>query len=112
MLGPAQIGWALVVIAAALIGGLAASALVHASLVVAVIVSVVIGAIGVLVSAPLARAVARADRPLYQGHRAAHPKGLALRAAPRRPNPTHPTRLPRHPGAVVGRTPETPGPTA
>ncbi len=46
--GPAQIGWALLVIAAALIGGLAAAALVHESITIAVIVSVVAGGIGVL----------------------------------------------------------------
>ena len=45
---PAQVGWALLVIAAALIGGLAAAALVHTSLTVAVIVSVVAGGIAVL----------------------------------------------------------------
>ena len=47
--GPAQVGWALLVIAAALIGGLAAAALVHTSLTIAVIVSVVAGGIAVLV---------------------------------------------------------------
>ena len=46
--GPAQLGWVLLVIAAALIGGLAAAALVHASLTIAVIVSVVAGGIAVL----------------------------------------------------------------
>ena len=46
--GPAQLGWALLVIAAALIGGLAAAALVHTSLTIAVIVSVVAGGIAVL----------------------------------------------------------------
>ncbi len=46
--GPAQIGWALLVIAAALIGGLAAAALVHASITIAVIVSVVAGGVAVL----------------------------------------------------------------
>ena len=46
--GPAQLGWALLVLAAAVIGGLAAATLVHASVVVAVIVSVVVGGIGVL----------------------------------------------------------------
>ena len=46
--GPAQVGWALLVIAAALIGGLAAAALVHTSLIIAVIVSVVAGGIAVL----------------------------------------------------------------
>jgi hypothetical protein len=47
--GPAQFGWALLVIAAALIGGLAAATLVHASLIIAVIVSVVAGGIGVMI---------------------------------------------------------------
>jgi hypothetical protein len=46
--GPAQLGWVLLVIAAALIGGLAAAALVHTSLAIAVIVSVVAGGIAVL----------------------------------------------------------------
>jgi len=46
--GPAQIGWALLVIAAAVIGGLAAAALVDASVVVALIVSLVVGGIGVV----------------------------------------------------------------
>jgi hypothetical protein len=45
---PAQLGWALLVIAAALIGGLAAATLVHTSLTIAVIVSVVAGGIAVL----------------------------------------------------------------
>jgi hypothetical protein len=47
--GPAQFGWALVVIVAALIGGLAADRLGHASILIAVIVSLVAGALGVLV---------------------------------------------------------------
>ena len=47
--GPAQAGWALLVIVMALIGGLAAAALVNASLLIAVVVSVVIGAVGVVV---------------------------------------------------------------
>jgi hypothetical protein len=46
--GPAQLGWALLVIAAALIGGLAAATLVHTSLTIVVIVSVVAGGIAVL----------------------------------------------------------------
>jgi hypothetical protein len=46
--GPAQFGWALLVIAMALIGGLAAATLVNVSLVIAVVVSVVIGAVGVV----------------------------------------------------------------
>jgi hypothetical protein len=47
-LGPAQYGWALVVIVAALIGGLAADRIGHASILIAVIVSLVVGALGVL----------------------------------------------------------------
>jgi hypothetical protein len=47
--GPALFGWALVVIVAALIGGLAADRLGHASILIAVIVSLVAGALGVLV---------------------------------------------------------------
>ena len=47
--GPAQAGWALLVMAMALIGGLAAATLVDASLLIAVVVSVVIGAVGVVV---------------------------------------------------------------
>jgi hypothetical protein len=46
--GPGQVGWALLVIAAALIGGLAAATLVHATVTIAVIVSVVAGGIAVL----------------------------------------------------------------
>ena len=46
---PAQVGWALLVMAMALIGGLAAATLVDASLLIAVVVSVVIGAVGVVV---------------------------------------------------------------
>ncbi len=46
--GPAQLGWALLVVAAALIGGLAAATLVHTSITIAVIVSVVAGGIAVL----------------------------------------------------------------
>jgi hypothetical protein len=47
--GPAQIGWALVAVAAALIGGLAADRLVHASLLIAVIVSLVAGGLAAAV---------------------------------------------------------------
>ena len=47
--GPARFGWAVLVIAMALIGGLAAATLVDASLLIAVIVSVVIGAVGAVV---------------------------------------------------------------
>jgi len=77
--GPGQLGWALLVIAAALIGGLAAAALVHASLVIAVIVSLVIGAIGVVVvlRSPARQPELTSPRtttvPRAQAHRAAPP---------------------------------------
>lgn len=45
---PAQLGWALLVIVAALVGGLAAAALAHASVLTAVIVSVVTGGLALL----------------------------------------------------------------
>jgi hypothetical protein len=57
----AQIGWALLVIAAALIGGLAAATLVHTSLTIAVIVSVVAGGIAVLA---VFRSPARPPEPM------------------------------------------------
>jgi rubredoxin len=47
--GPPPVLWALLVVAAALVGGLAAAALVHVSVVVAVIVGVVAGGIAVAV---------------------------------------------------------------
>ncbi len=47
--GPAQAGWALLVIAMALIGGLAAATLVDASLLITGVVSGVIGAVGAVV---------------------------------------------------------------
>jgi cytoskeletal protein RodZ len=72
------LGWALLVIAAALIGGLAAAFLVDASLVIAVVVSVVIGAIGVLV---LFRAPARSPE-LTAAYPATMPRAQPPRAAP------------------------------
>ena len=59
--GPARVGWARLVIAAALIGGLAAAALVHTSLTIAVIVSVVAGGIAVLA---VFRSPARPPEPM------------------------------------------------
>ena len=87
------------VIAAALIGGLAAAALVHASLVVAVIVSVVIGAIGVLACSARPRGRPSSDRAPTRPTMP-RPPGPP-RAAPGRPSPTHPRpRSPRpYPGA-------------
>jgi hypothetical protein len=46
--GAAQLGWALLVIVAALVGGLAAAALVHATITIAVIVSVAVGGVAIL----------------------------------------------------------------
>jgi hypothetical protein len=62
--GPPPLAWALLVIAAALVGGLAAAALVHTSLVIAVIVAVVIGGIAVAVfRSPAASLPPAASRP-------------------------------------------------
>jgi hypothetical protein len=57
----AQVGWALLVIAAALIGGLAAATLVHTSLIITVIVSLVAGGIAVLA---VFRSPARPPQPM------------------------------------------------
>ena len=94
--GSTQFGWALAVIAAALIGGLAAAALVHASLVVAVVVSVVIGAIGVLV---LLRSPARTAP-----HPATMPRAQPPRAAP------PPESYPPDPVAPATPAPSSAGP--
>ena len=76
--GPSRFGWALLVIAAALIGGLAAAALVHASLVIAVVVSVVIGAIG---AAVMFRSPARGPE-LTSSRTTTMPRAPVRRAAP------------------------------
>jgi len=57
--GPSPVLWALLVIAAALVGGLAAAALVHVSLVIAVIVGVVAGGLAVAVFRTSGRATQR-----------------------------------------------------
>ncbi len=90
--GPGQLGWALGVIAAALIGGLAAATLVHASVTIAVIVSVVAGGIGVVAlfrsparpPEPMAGDWADADTGRYPvpGRRQAPRVATAPRAAP------------------------------
>ena len=81
--GPARFGWALLVIAMALIGGLAAATLVDASLLIAVIVSVVIGAAGAVV---VFRSPARAPEltaPRTATMPRAHPRPApSSRAAP------------------------------
>jgi hypothetical protein len=61
--GTTTIGWALLVIAAALIGGLAAAALVHVSLIIAVIVALVAGGIAVAVFRSPAAAGSPAPAP-------------------------------------------------
>jgi hypothetical protein len=83
--GLAQFGWAVLVIAMALIGGLAAATLVNASLVIAVIVSVVIGAIGaVVVFRSPARGPELAAAPRTATMPRAQPRagGLSRAAAP------------------------------
>ena len=90
--GPARFGWALLVIAMALIGGLAAATLVNASLVIAVIVSVVIGAIGAVV-------VFRS--PAREPELAAHRTATVPRAQPRRAAPP-PESNPLDPVAADG----------
>ena len=83
--GPAQLGWALLVIAMALIGGLAAATLVNASLVIAVIVSVVIGAIGAVVvlrSPAREPELAAAPRTATVPRAQPRPAGLSRAAAP------------------------------
>ena len=89
--GPARFGWALLVIAMALIGGLAAATLVNASLVIAVVVSVVIGAVGAVA---VFRSPARA--PELSGPRTA----TLPRARPRRAS-TPPDSYPLDPVAPV-----------
>ena len=84
--GPAQAGWALLVIAMALIGGLAAATLVDASLLITVVVSLVIGAVGVIVvlrsparepelTAPRTATMPRAHPRPVPSSRAAPPPG-------------------------------------
>ena len=92
--GRGLLGWALVVMAAALIGGLAAAALVHASLIVAVVVSVVIGAIGAVV---VLRSPAR-EPELTSPRTTTMPRAQARRAAP--PPESYPPD-PVAPGATV-----------
>jgi hypothetical protein len=99
-LGPAQFGWALVVIAAALIGGLAAAATRLARRRGGR--SVVIGAVGAG-PAPLARAVTQLTPPP-----AIMPRAQPPRAAPP-PESCPPDPVPRR--RVVGRT-RAAGPTA
>ena len=81
--GPAQLAWALLVIAAALIGGLAAATLVHTSLTITVIVSIVAGGIAVLA---VFRSPARPSEPAADRNTAAEDVGR-YPAPPRQPAP-------------------------
>jgi hypothetical protein len=118
--GPAQFGWALVVIAAALIGGLAAATLVHASLTIAVIVSVVAGGIGVVA---LFRSPARSPELMagdwedaetgrypVSRHRPAPPGPPASRSAPTAPRAVPPGPFPADPVAPGAGPPHGQGP--
>ena len=82
--GPAQFGWALLVIAMAVIGGLAAATLVNASLLIAVIVSVVIGAIAAVVvfRSPARKPELAAPRTATVPRAQPRPGGLSRGAAP------------------------------
>jgi len=82
--GPVQFGWALLVIAAALIGGLAAATLVHASVTIAVIVSVVAGGIGVVI---LFRSPARSPELMAGGQHEAETGQYPIRGRPAAPAP-------------------------
>ena len=95
--GPGQFGWALLVIAMALIGGLAAATLVNASLVIAVVVSLVIGAVGVvfLFRSPAREPELTAPRTATIPRTQPHPGELSRTAPPG--SPTRPTRSPRSP---------------
>jgi hypothetical protein len=101
--GPAQFGWALLVIAAALIGGLAAATLVHASLIIAVIVSVVAGGIGVMI---LFRSPARSPELTAGGRQEDADTGrfpVSRRPAPPASQAAPPASFPADPVAPGGR---------
>ncbi len=98
--GPAQLAWALLVIAAALIGGLAAATLVHTSLTIAVIVSIVAGGIAVLA---VFRSPARAPAPA-QGEQPPRQQ------APPRPQAPPRQQAPPRPPAPTAAPPTAPAP--
>ena len=93
--GPARFGWALLVIVMALIGGLAAATLVNASLVVAVIVSVVIGVIGAVVvfRSPAREPALGAPRTATMPRGQPRPAGLNRAAAPPESYPPDPVTV-------------------
>ena len=114
---PAQLGWALLVIAAALIGGLAAATLVHTSLTIAVIVSVVAGGIAVLAAfrSPAQPAELRSGEPAeedfgsYPAPRR-RPPPPAQAAQPFRAQAVPPASFPAPPADPTAPVPITPGP--
>jgi hypothetical protein len=104
--GPAQFGWALLVIAAALIGGLAAATLVHVSITIAVIVSVVAGGIGV---AALFRSPARSPELMAGGQQDEETGQYPIRG---RPAPSVPPSPRAAPPASFPADPVAPGSAA
>ncbi len=106
--GPPQLPWALLVIAAALVGGLAAAALVHTNLVVAVIVAVVAGVIAVAVFRAPGRSAAERDQPPAGRLRPVPP--AAAPAAP--PAPAAPAPAAGPAGTAVQLLPLPPQPRA
>jgi hypothetical protein len=90
---PAEIWWILLVLAAALVGGLAAAALVHASLIMAVVVSVVAAAIAVL-ALRMAPAVARGPETFGSAPVVPPPGSPADPSPPPPPPPTAPAQAP------------------
>ena len=99
--GPAQLGWALLVIAAALIGGLAAATLVHTSLTITVIVSVVAGGIAVLAAIrwPAPPPELRAGVPFQASQ------------APQSPQSSQSSQSPQSPVPQSPQSPQSPQPT-
>ncbi|MGH3161705.1 MAG: hypothetical protein ACRDOC_07470 [Streptosporangiaceae bacterium] len=79
--GPGQFGWALLVIAMALIGGLAAATLVDASLLIAIVVSVVIGAVGAVVVLRLPAREPELTAPRTATMPRAHPRAAEMSSA-------------------------------
>jgi hypothetical protein len=94
--GSPPLAWALLVIAAALVGGLAAAALVHTSLVIAVVVAVVVGVIAVVVFRSPARAAPPAP-PAWPGSPAPERPTQESRAQESRAGFPDPRRQPSSP---------------
>jgi hypothetical protein len=112
--GPPPVLWALLVIAAGLVGGLAAAALAHASLIVAVIVGVVAGGIAVAVFRSSGRPGQRppGDRPWPPAERdgtsAARSRHAPGNGGPASPAATVPVSPAVPPGPAVPPSPAVP----